>query len=81
MAAAMGEAPEEIEVFIHYTDSEGAKGIQQSGRIKANERGHVYITRFVMSAEQAHQNLFLGLPNRSELGTFMAVVSAKKGRI
>jgi hypothetical protein len=45
---------------IHYTDADGAKGIAESGVIRSNEKGQVFVTDQKLSAEEVKNRIFIG---------------------
>ncbi len=46
--------------LYHYTDANGAKGIQESGMIKVDSQGRIFVTTDEISALDANNALFMG---------------------
>lgn len=59
-AKAIGNASSESSKFYHYTDKAGAKGIAESGVIKPDAKGRVYITEEKLPASEVNNALFMG---------------------
>ncbi|MET4561958.1 hypothetical protein ABIA69_003128 [Lysinibacillus parviboronicapiens] len=53
--------------LYHYTDSEGAKAIQESGVIRPDSRGRVFVTTNQISAKDVNNALLMG--QKPDVGT------------
>lgn len=62
-------------VLYHYTDAAGAKGIAETGTIRPDARGRVFLTSDKVSAEEASNALFMG--QGGSKGTHRAEVTLK----
>ena len=51
--------------LYHYTDEEGAKAIAESGVIKTDERGRVFVTTDKISPQDANNALFMGMKDNN----------------
>ena len=51
---------EETDLY-HYTDEKGAKAIQESGMIKTDDRGRIFVTTDQISPQDANNALFMGM--------------------
>ena len=54
-------ATDEEPDLYHYTDEKGAKAIQESGMIKTDDRGRIFVTTDQISPQDANNALFMGM--------------------
>lgn len=71
-----GDAPNGGERTVyHYTDEAGAKGISETGVIKPDSKGRVYVTEDKVKPENANNELFMGQGGTK--GTHVAEIKLK----
>ena len=66
-------------VYIHYTDENGLRNINQEGLIRPNFKGHVYLSQTPFSQQNAHMNLFLAQTTHAGRGSHLFVIRIDPG--
>jgi hypothetical protein len=67
------------DVYLHYTDAEGAASIASSGRLVAGPSGNVFVTRDLLSQAEAFTHLFAGNPRYAAKGSHVVAVRVPAG--
>ena len=52
--------PNTPKIYYHYTNEENAMAILESGKILPDERGRVFLTPYLYSADEVNNALFMG---------------------
>lgn len=66
-------------MFVHYADDAGLRGILESGIIRANRKGFVYLTREVFGRDDANMRLFLAQPTHEGRGSHLLLIRLDPG--
>ena len=68
-------------IFIHYTNESGFKGIMESGVLVPNASGKVYVTDLLMSPDDVVRNLLIDNPIYKGRGDYAIIFKVDSGEM